>query len=363
MHTRFSFFAAAALLFTGHELLAQDLPSSPKIAEAAVLGTDDSPWGRIVGGGSLYLVHPFLQNNIAYQVQSGNTSGSPHLTSSEFTWNVQPAFAIWTGYEWSNGIGMRARWFHFDGDSNTLNTSQNAATAATTSITASPSLPTLPFPSNQNTTLFSSPGLFLGRGLGTDNLTFNSSLGIDVIDLEGTFRWGWGNWTFLTGVGGRYLHLTQGYNASLNNSLGNGLATESQSSVFTHSFNGAGLTADFEANWKICGSNFSLFALGRGSLLVGRTNQEFSYTQTVNDPLKLVGGSFSNSPSTASSTDNVLPVAELEVGIDYGVNWGRAHFFARSAVISQTYFGAGNASRTDGNLTLFGAQFSLGLSY
>jgi hypothetical protein len=32
-------------------------------------------------------------------------------------------------------------------------------------------------------------------------------------------------------------------------------------------------------------------------------------------------------------------------------------------VIDQTYFGAGNASNTYGNLSLFGCQLGLGVSY
>ena len=37
--------------------------------------------------------------------------------------------------------------------------------------------------------------------------------------------------------------------------------------------------------------------------------------------------------------------------------------FVRAAAVDQTYFDAGNASSSSGNLGLFGVQFSLGVNY
>jgi len=56
-------------------------------------------------------------------------------------------------------------------------------------------------------------------------------------------------------------------------------------------------------------------------------------------------------------------VAELELGVQYGTNLGPTYGFIRGAVVSQTYFGAGSPSQSDGNLGLFGGQFTIGLNF
>jgi hypothetical protein len=62
--------------------------------------------------------------------------------------------------------------------------------------------------------------------------------------------------------------------------------------------------------------------------------------------------------------ESVIPVCELELGLDYGINLRQTYVFARAAVVDQTYFSAGNAStHGDNNLSLFGVQFSLGVNY
>jgi hypothetical protein len=41
----------------------------------------------------------------------------------------------------------------------------------------------------------------------------------------------------------------------------------------------------------------------------------------------------------------------------------QSEVFVRGAVVDQTYFGVGNASKQDGNLSLLGFQVSLGINY
>jgi hypothetical protein len=123
-----------------------------------------------------------------------------------------------------------------------------------------------------------------------------------------------------------------------------------------------------QTTYHVGNTGLGLFALGRGALLAGKTNGYTNFTQTINDPTGITGipGTPNSSQvrsSTPTSTDSVLPVLEIEVGLEYALRLGGNSLFARAAVVSQTYFGAGNASRSDANLSLFGCQLSAGLNY
>ncbi|HMC63395.1 MAG TPA: hypothetical protein VKI65_00495, partial [Gemmataceae bacterium] len=61
--------------------------------------------------------------------------------------------------------------------------------------------------------------------------------------------------------------------------------------------------------------------------------------------------------------DLVMPVVECEVGAEWGRDWGRAHLFAQTALVHQTWFGAGDASSDRGQLGFFGLSLTAGISY
>jgi Legionella pneumophila major outer membrane protein precursor len=322
--------------------------------------------GGLVLGASFYWMRPYSENNTAYRTNVGLGGLSPQTDTTNFRWNMVPGFAIWGGYTLEDGLGMRGRWFHLDAASNSEYATLGSPGAITTSITASPNLPALPLPPGAGT--FGSPGLLLNTGLGRDLLDFKSTLRIDAADAVVTWTSIYGNWKFILGGGGRYLHMDQNYTARLSNHLADNVTSESQVISFNHNFDGGGPVVDLQTNFKVANTNFSFYGLGRGSLLVGQSHQITTYNQNVNDPKGLTNGGFfpvvsAVTPSVINYTDNVLPVAEVELGLEYGRTWGRSHFFTRSAVVSQTYFGAGNATRIDGNLSLFGFQWSAGINY
>ena len=114
---------------------------------------------------------------------------------------------------------------------------------------------------------------------------------------------------------------------------------------FKHTFKGGGPTIDFEATRRIGQTNFAFYGNCRASLLVGRSNETTSYSQIVNDPRGLTnGGAFpfnsTNSPTATNSSDNVMPVTEIELGLEYGRDCGRMYWFARATAVNQTYFSA-----------------------
>jgi hypothetical protein len=95
--------------------------------------------------------------------------------------------------------------------------------------------------------------------------------------------------------------------------------SEIQTLDFYHQFTGGGPTISGLVSWTLPQTNLALFGRGRGSLLVGNTNQNVAFSQTVNDPAGLAGapGSFSFASAIPSTSDSVMPVTELELGLQY----------------------------------------------
>jgi hypothetical protein len=60
---------------------------------------------------------------------------------------------------------------------------------------------------------------------------------------------------------------------------------------------------------------------------------------------------------------DLLSIGELEMDMEHGCELKRNSLFVRAGTISQVYFGLGNGSSPDGNLSLFGLQFSAGFGF
>jgi hypothetical protein len=54
---------------------------------------------------------------------------------------------------------------------------------------------------------------------------------------------------------------------------------------------------------------------------------------------------------------------ELEIGVEYGRPVGQVYPFIRTGLVAQVWFGAGNATSTDGDLGFLGLEASLGLKF
>lgn len=303
-------------------------------------------------GASLYILQPSFGNNPAYTTTVNPGAANQAEQTTSMNWAFAPAQAYWLGWSGPGGLGLRGRYFNFEESSQTLTTNSD--------------LGRIQPPANLilggGVANFGSPGIFLTNGFGKDFLTFSSDLRVQSFDLEATLDVRRGDWFMQLAVGGRYLELAQGYRALLTND-GGGIGSELQALTVARNFTGGGPTIAFQANWQLAQTNFSLFGNVRGSLLVGRSTQNLSVLQSISDPGNVVGGNQVSTPTAASSQQTVLPVAELEVGLEYGFNLGRAHTFIRGAVVNQTYFDAGSASQSDGNLGLFGAQITIGLNF
>lgn len=308
-------------------------------------------------GAGFLLMKPYFASNPAYSTRTGIATASPQETTTDFSWIYEPAMAFWLGWSSECGLGIRARYFSFQQDSNTFNTSLNSAQGTTMAILPPSSLSNLAGSKGN----FASPGIILGFGFGQDLLTFGSSLDISAVDVEATWDLSSCHWGLQLAGGARYLFMGQSYQGVLVNHFAN--ASETQFLSSAHSFNGAGPTAAFQGTYHVGHTGLALFGNVRGSLLLGTARQSASFNQVVTDPNKLVGGSQMLNPNTFSSRDTIMPVAEVEVGLQYSRTVGRCAPFFRASALNQTYFDAGNASQSTGNLSLFGVQFSLGVNY
>jgi hypothetical protein len=318
--------------------------------------------GGLNAGGTLYYLKPFMPANTAYvTVTNPGTPGSSESNTS-FQWHYQPAYAAWVGWNFDGGLGLRTRFFQFSSSSETDTLSNGTTPPPGTQTTINPPLANL-LGLSTGGTAFGSPGSVLNSGVGTDLLKFTSSLTVSAIDLEATYLWKASNLTLLGSAGARYLQLNQSYGATLTNSGGGTGAHEYQQFNYSRNFSGVGLTAAFQGIYQIGTSNFYLFANGRASIIAGQSQENESFY--LNSSYSIFGFPQSQqiNPTANRSSLTTIPIVELELGAEYGVNVGRSRFFLRGAAVSQTYFDAGTATSTTGNMTLFGFQGTVGFNF
>src|SRR5262249_26261590 len=143
-----------------------------------------------------------------------------------------------------------------------------------------------------------------------------------------------------------------------------GPVTERQRLEYNQGFHGAGPTLAAEMHWRVRETGLAVYGNVRGSLIVGTSSQTTTIQRAFSDPTNITGGgSVLTTDNTQSSQNDVLPIADVEIGLEYGHRFGRTELFLRSAAVDQTYFGLGGPTSSSGNLSLFGVQFSLGLGF
>jgi len=317
-------------------------------ARRPVANDDDSDRlldGHIMAGAGLYIVKPFFQTNPAFTSMSagffnGNGSVTTTTAQQDFCWGLNAAPVIWLGYVSDGGWGVRARWWLFD---------QRSSTSVIT---------------GPNTTIFSAfPGGQSFPSILPAQMFVSSNLKLDSWDFEGTRETQLGLWGLLFSAGFRYAHLSQNYSAHSLSSINVVEAIrETQFLSSGHNFNGAGPTIALEAKRPIGSSGLSLFGSIRGVMLFGESKQQAARTSVF----QLIP--FGPAPNVfvsnfTSDHHPVLPVAELEMGVEFSRNWGNTRPFVRTGLLAQTWFDAGSASQLDGNLGFLGLSLTAGLNY
>jgi hypothetical protein len=331
----------------------------PNVAPRVVHGPFDEG-GHFIAGAGVYIVKPYFQNNPAFFSQTSTTTSGPgtfsfetSTTQHDFCWCLNTTPVVWLGYVSECGLGVRTRWWLFDQESGgSIGLDPN-----TTLISAAPGGLAIasPRPPVAYTVALSpsSTPMFLG-----------SNLKLNVWDFEAIKETELGHWGLLFAAGVRYAHLSQDYRAfEVSNpppftfppSIGFREVNHLSSG---HNFNGAGPTLAIEAKRPIGNSRFSLFGNLRGAMLFG--DSKLQVTRVIQT------GALEQNVATAtfqSAHDTVLPVAELEMGVEYSRTWGRIRPFLRTGLVAQTWFDAGSATKLDGNLGFLGLSVTAGLNY
>jgi hypothetical protein len=285
------------------------------------------PQGQVVAGVGLYLIQPFFESNPAYiAVHESGAKGSKRSQADrvDLAHDMGVAPLFWLGYMGESGLGARARWWYFrQGTDQTL---------------VSP-----PSPANSNFVIISAAPLGIQVFSNTDQglstaFAVTSNLQLQVADLEAFQNLQAGQWDFLLAGGLRLAHINQHYNVFSGDS--NGEAALWRTILSGHSFHGAGPVLAVEARRPLGGTGLSLYGNARGSLLFGSATQSSQFLANAlrNDDAN---------PSVVSDHRNrVIPVAELEAGLEYRVAVGVAEWFGQVTLVGQDWLGAGNASRS-----------------
>lgn len=379
---------------------------------------DDGTRGytTISAGVDLLILKPYFEDNVAFRQGIMEFDPNPPnpfplrmgaLENKEFDWDPSFSPRFWLAFSTPSGTGFRARWFAFDHRSKSADVVANLdpavdvagsvnvfmtpnvdffPAALTTFLSAlSPLVPNsviaaLGAFSDTSADFVLAPslgqfaGLILGPGVGVagpDRLNFSSNMILDTIDLELTQQATLGEWDLVLIGGARYLHMSQNYKAIAQNTspfmvLGVPVnLTETRQVHIGHNFNGLGPVLGVEARRALGDSGFSVYGNFRGAAVFGRSKKESRIHMNVDLSVPIVG---LNVPvaldrSARDSRDDLLPITELELGVEYGVETNLGRLFVQGAFVQQVYFGLGNSSSEDGNTGLMGGTINAGLNY
>jgi hypothetical protein len=171
--------------------------------------------------------------------------------------------------------------------------------------------------------------LTLGQIPVTGTAVASSNLAVNVADFQATCNFDDARWSHLLGIGVRYTHMSQDYRAILTSPATRIDLTSG------HNLNGAGPSFSLETKRRFGETHISMYGQLHGAILFGRTAE----IQTA----------VNNGAAQQFTRDEtrVLPVGELELGLEYERSAGRAKVFVQAGFVGQIWWGGGNASNLD----------------
>jgi hypothetical protein len=297
--------------------------------------------GLTVGGG-VYVLYPHWETNPAFSIERSNQAGTAVFVRQEdFSYGTDVTPVGWISYTMNSGLGVRARAWRFNQSSNILIVNDGSA-----AINSAAPL-----------------GLQNLSSTAGDQLSFASDLKISVVDLEALQGFDFGMYKLTVSGGARYTHLSQSYNHLELHGVGNTLVDAISSGS---QFRGVGPTVAVELKRNLGVWGLGLYGSARGALLFGTGKQ--SAFQVVNN-VPVAGAS--------TSRDDLMPITELEFGVDYSKCIGHCRVYAQAALVGQVWYGAGNAANNEmipvmvdpevsdnsSNLGLFGGKLVLGVEF
>lgn len=319
------------------------------------------PFG-LVGGAGLYWFQPYFSNNPAFSVSRTSPTG-PGGTDrtvterSNISHHMQVAPLLWLGYVSESGFGGRVRWWYF---CQGTDQSVQAGPAAPGTLTFLASAPPLGFPA------------FTDNDGQTAALAVTSKLQFQVWDAEALVSVQSGRWDLLFAGGLRFAQINQSYNAYATGDSGGAKGPITATVLSEHSFPGVGPVLALEARRGLGDSGLSFYSSARGAVLFG------SARQTATDIFSSADGTFAD--SAAADHNPVVPVAELELGLEVNRRIGPSRAFGQIALVGQEWWGIGSASRAvntntfgvpeagggaivDSNVGFLGLAFRVGVNY
>jgi hypothetical protein len=338
---------------------------TPAVSQSDFSGSD-GPGVRLIGDIGFMILTPRWSDNPAYFSGSSPVAKPDLYQQHDFSFGSQFVPQISLGAVSGGGLGFRVGWWGF-AMSSTATATQPAGAELSVFGAASPQQ----IQDLTNYNVFTDPGVPGEKGVAVGRLR------MQVWDFEAIQEFDLGQWFLILSGGVRYAHISQDYLAGVfdpSGFLDDGLTSG-------HNFNGAGPTLALNAQRLLGDSGIYLYGKGRGSLLFGRTKQtttQFEDTPGVDDS---DGSPDTSILATASHTTNaIIPVGELELGVGYRRQMGRAELFIQAGLVAQAWFGAGNLSESsgsadffineehsainrDGTLGLIGATFKAGINY
>jgi hypothetical protein len=317
----------------------------------------------------VYFLQPHFESNPAFilirqQTVGGVTSAMTSTPNLGYDATFAPRLSLTVAGE--SGLGLRTNWWHFDEDSHVVAAVNRDSTLNT--LITTPQLVGVPG--------FTSPGSVARKfHVFEDAITASSHLGTHVWDWEVTKELHLSRWWLGLAGGVRYAYLTEGYQALRVNS-GSGTSGTSKVVVLAdtdlvqtgHNFSGAGPTAALETRYPLGDSGFSLYGLGRGSVLFGRNRtQSFQVNIESQQTIPKKGATVTSSSTTtfrgANGHNDVLTLVDLEIGLEWSRQIGHARFFLQTGLVGSLWADAGNATSDRGDFWFFGMNLTAGISF
>jgi hypothetical protein len=266
----------------------------------------DCGWYAGVGA---YFLKPYWTSNPAFATSQG-IGGVATTTQTDFDYGLSGAPLVWIGYRGPSCLGFELRgwWFHDSEAIELVNAGGGVAINSAAPL-----------------------GLRNTSTTAGDELSFASSLDIDVVDLLGSYQATFGLGTLDLGAGVRYARVEQQYR-HVEDPAANALLDRIES---LHDFEGLGPTLALRGRAAIS-QRLTAIADLRYSVLYGDFDEQaVSFADNV-----LVA-------NRLHSTDDFLNIAEIELGAEYVVPCDRVEFFLDGALVAQVWEGAGNSANND----------------
>jgi hypothetical protein len=336
----------------------EPLPPAPPVPVTEVFQEEGPRW-NILGGAGFTLTGRYLDNNRALTTSTPTGNGGRDVQSTGFDnpFEVSPRF--WLGVANVDGWGFRTSFWNFSQSTNMAASLDGSSPPGSVITSASP------------VGLGISTGTFLLAPGNADVMAVSTRLNLTVLDFEATRELDAGPLFLVLSAGARYAHLSQRYNATVSNTSNDFSNNAEVDQLSSHQHLSAGGPTMALQGWYPLGrTRFSLYGMARGSILFGEMHQAASTSQTLAQ-----GGSVGVFPlsSLVASGPTVVPVGEVELGVQWTACWRRFHPFLRTGIQAQTWFNAlstaapptgnGDSANLNSNLSFLGVIFQAGVNY